>query len=91
MWSEDSINAFGKDHKFTQLLIDHTGIDPDDAFSKVPYEKGFHFVWYLDRVVGRQNFDKFIPYCEFPSVAGHFLSLPYFEPSCSAVSGPDCS
>lgn len=59
---QDSINDYGKDHKYTQLLIDHTAIDPDDAFSKVPYEKGFHMVWYLDRLVGRQNFDKFIPY-----------------------------
>lgn len=50
------------DQKFTQLLIDHTGIDPDDAFSKVAYEKGFHMVWTLDRLVGRANFDKFIPY-----------------------------
>lgn len=43
-------------------MIDHTGIDPDDAFSKVPYEKGFHMIYYLDRLVGRKNFDKFIPY-----------------------------
>lgn len=28
----------------------------------MPYEKGFHFVYYLDRLVGRENFDKFIPY-----------------------------
>jgi leukotriene-A4 hydrolase len=28
----------------------------------VPYEKGFHFVYYLDQLVGRENFDKFIPY-----------------------------
>lgn len=26
------------------------------------YEKGFHFVYYLERVVGRENFDKFIPH-----------------------------
>lgn len=28
----------------------------------MPYEKGFHFVYYLDRLVGRDNFDKFIPH-----------------------------
>lgn len=59
---QGTIDDFGKDHKYTQLLIDHKGIDPDDSFSKVPYEKGFHMIWYLDRLVGRQNFDKFIPY-----------------------------
>ncbi|KAM7193815.1 Peptidase family M1 domain containing protein [Rhypophila sp. PSN 637] len=59
---EESVDGFGKDHEFTKLLISHKGIDPDDAFSTVPYEKGFHFIWSLDRLVGRENFDKFIPY-----------------------------
>ncbi|KAH8893333.1 hypothetical protein GQ53DRAFT_745573 [Thozetella sp. PMI_491] len=59
---EEAIEEFGKDHKFTKLCISHKGIDPDDAFSTVPYEKGFHLVYFLDRLVGRENFDKFIPY-----------------------------
>ncbi|KAL1838865.1 hypothetical protein VTJ49DRAFT_2118 [Mycothermus thermophilus] len=59
---EESIEQFGKDHEYTKLCISHEGIDPDDAFSSVPYEKGFHFIYYLDRLVGRENFDKFIPY-----------------------------
>jgi len=63
-WSdlEVAVNNYGKDHEFTKLCISHKDIDPDDAFSTVPYEKGFHFVYYLDRLVGRENFDKFIPY-----------------------------
>ncbi len=28
----------------------------------MPYEKGFHMVYFLERLVGRGNFDKFIPY-----------------------------
>jgi aminopeptidase N len=59
---EDAIEEFGPDHDFTKLCINHKGIDPDDAFSTVPYEKGFHMVYYLDRLVGRGNFDQFIPY-----------------------------
>ncbi|KAK3995050.1 peptidase family M1-domain-containing protein [Cladorrhinum sp. PSN332] len=59
---EESIEEYGKDHEFTKLCISHKGIDPDDAFSTVPYEKGFHFIYYLDRLVGRENFDKFIPH-----------------------------
>ncbi|KAL0467283.1 leukotriene A-4 hydrolase [Neurospora intermedia] len=59
---EEAIKEYGEDHEFTKLCISHKGIDPDDAFSTVPYEKGFHFVWSLDRLVGRENFDKFIPY-----------------------------
>ena len=27
-------------------------MDPDDAFSKVPYEKGSTFLWYLEDLVG---------------------------------------
>lgn len=61
-YKEEAITSYGKDHEFTKLLISHKGIDPDDAFSTVPYEKGFHFVYYLDCLVGRGNFDKFIPH-----------------------------
>ncbi|KAK0720797.1 peptidase family M1-domain-containing protein [Lasiosphaeris hirsuta] len=59
---EEAVAEYGKDSEFTKLCISHKGIDPDDAFSTVPYEKGFHFVFYLDRLVGRENFDKFIPF-----------------------------
>ncbi|CAK7234162.1 Leucyl aminopeptidase yscIV [Sporothrix curviconia] len=59
---EDSIAEFGPTHDYTKLLINHDGIDPDDAFSTVPYEKGFHMVYYLEQLVGRANFDKFIPH-----------------------------
>jgi leukotriene-A4 hydrolase len=61
---EDSVSLYLEQGKpeFTQLIIDHKGIDPDDAFSTVPYEKGFHFLYYLEKLVGRDNFDKFIPH-----------------------------
>jgi leukotriene-A4 hydrolase len=28
------------------------GVDPDDVFSSVPYEKGFHLLFYLERILG---------------------------------------
>ncbi|KAI0407729.1 leukotriene A-4 hydrolase [Xylaria palmicola] len=59
---EDSVALFGADHEFTKLIINHKGVDPEDAFSSIPYEKGFHFLYYLDRLVGREHFDKFIPH-----------------------------
>ncbi|KAI2778379.1 peptidase family M1-domain-containing protein [Daldinia loculata] len=59
---EDSVALFGPDHEFTKLIINHKGVDPEDAFSTIPYEKGFHFLYYLDRLVGREHFDKFIPH-----------------------------
>lgn len=38
------------------------GKDPDDAFSSVPYEKGFNFLFHLENLVGKTKFDKFIPH-----------------------------
>ncbi|KAJ9156401.1 Leukotriene A(4) hydrolase [Pleurostoma richardsiae] len=98
---EDAIQEFGADHGFTQLCIDHKGIDPDDAFSTVPYEKGFHMVWYLDRLVGRENFDKFIPYYftkytnksldsyEFKDTFLEFFSAPEYSDLKEKIAGID--
>lgn len=62
-YSESSIEHFGKDHEYTKLIISHdNNVDPEDVYSTVAYEKGFHFIYYLERVVGRSNFDKFIPH-----------------------------
>ena len=60
--AEDAMELFGKDHEYTKLIIKHENVDPDDVYSQVAYEKGFHFLYYLDGLVGRQNFDKFIPH-----------------------------
>ena len=44
----DSIHQIGETHNFTALVPDLSGgVDPDDSFSKVPYEKGFYFLYYL--------------------------------------------
>lgn len=59
---EDAIEQFGKDHEYTKLIIKHGNVDPEDIYSTVAYEKGFHFLYYLERLVGRENFDKFIPH-----------------------------
>ncbi|KAF5007988.1 hypothetical protein FDECE_5709 [Fusarium decemcellulare] len=59
---EDAVELFGKDHEYTKLIIKHEGLDPEDVYSTVAYEKGFHFVYYLEQLVGRENFDKFIPH-----------------------------
>ncbi|KAF4636363.1 hypothetical protein G7Y89_g1744 [Cudoniella acicularis] len=59
---QDSVDHFGADHEFTKLVIGLKGIDPDDAFSSIPYEKGFHFLYYIEKLVGKPAFDKFIPH-----------------------------
>lgn len=98
---EEAIDGFGKDHEFTKLCINHKGVHPDDAFSSVAYEKGFHFVYYLDRVVGRENFDKFIPHYfkkwenksldsyEFKATFLDFFSAPEYASLKDAIAAID--
>eukprot|EP01118_Nematostelium_gracile_P019339 TRINITY_DN893_c0_g2_i1.p1 TRINITY_DN893_c0_g2~~TRINITY_DN893_c0_g2_i1.p1 ORF type:complete len:459 (-),score=99.12 TRINITY_DN893_c0_g2_i1:65-1441(-) len=57
---QNSIQQFGADHEFTKLVPNLNGMDPDDAFSSVPYEKGFNFLFYLETLVGFENFEKFL-------------------------------
>ena len=47
-----SIDIQGHDNPLTALVVDLDGVDPDDAFSVVPYEKGSTFLWYLEDTVG---------------------------------------
>lgn len=57
----DAINNYGEDHEYTKLIPDLKGKDPDDAFSSIPYEKGSTFLWYLERLIGKEKWDKFVP------------------------------
>jgi leukotriene A-4 hydrolase/aminopeptidase len=57
---EEALTRFEKHPELTCLRTHLKGIDPDDAFSNVPYEKGARFVVMLERAVGVQAFDAFI-------------------------------
>ncbi len=46
--------------ELTRLRTQLAGIDPDDAFSAVPYEKGFLFLKTLEAAVGQEAFDRFL-------------------------------
>jgi leukotriene-A4 hydrolase len=46
--------------ELTHLRTHLQGIDPDDAFSEVPYDKGCLFLMAIEAVVGRERFDLFI-------------------------------
>lgn len=59
---EQSIEQFGKEHPYTQLVIDLKGQDPDDAFSSIPYEKGFHALYQFELLLGKDKWDTFIPH-----------------------------
>ena len=46
--------------ELTKLRTQLTGIDPDDAFSQVPYEKGYLFLKALEAAAGREAFDRLL-------------------------------
>ncbi|XP_062212837.1 leucine aminopeptidase [Phragmites australis] len=54
------MERFKDNMEFTKLKPNMVGIDPDDVYSQVPYEKGFQFLWRIEREVGRPAFDEFI-------------------------------
>lgn len=57
---DDSLARFREQPALTQLRLQLQDIDPDDAFSSIPYEKGARFVVALERAVGRARFDDFM-------------------------------
>ena len=59
---QDSVAQFRETHEFTQLVVDLKGKDPDDAFSSIPYGKGYTFLSYLESQVGEDKWNKFIPH-----------------------------
>ncbi|CAH0695979.1 unnamed protein product [Spodoptera exigua] len=57
----EAVSVFGASSPLTNLVVDLNGIHPDDAFSRVPYEKGSLFLRYLeDQVGGPEVFDDFL-------------------------------
>jgi leukotriene-A4 hydrolase len=50
---KQSVDGYGDDHDFTRLLPNLAGgIDPDDAFSSIPYEKGCSLLFHLEQTCG---------------------------------------
>ncbi|MBK9795492.1 MAG: M1 family metallopeptidase [Holophagaceae bacterium] len=57
---EDSLERFKDQPELTVLRMHLEGIDPDDAFSSIPYEKGARLVAALEQEVGEERFLRFI-------------------------------
>ncbi|CAK9142952.1 unnamed protein product [Ilex paraguariensis] len=66
------MERFKDNMAITKLKTNQEGIDPDDVFSRVPYEKGFQFLWRIEIQIGRPAFDeflkKYIATCKFKSI-----------------------
>ena len=54
---QKAFEQFEKHPGLTRLRTHLAGIDPDDAFSAVPYEKGFLFLKTLEAAAGQEAFD----------------------------------
>ncbi|KAJ1936736.1 Leucyl aminopeptidase yscIV, partial [Kickxella alabastrina] len=51
----ESVEFYGKDSPLTALVPKLDGVDPDDAYSTVPYDKGAHLLYYLELILGGPN------------------------------------
>lgn len=56
----EAIERFHDRPHLSKLRCDLTGVDPDDAYSSVPYEKGYLFLRRLEELAGRPAFDRFL-------------------------------
>lgn len=56
----EDMRVFGFESDATKLNFSQKGIDPDEVFSTIPYEKGCSFLSVIENVVGRDRFDVFI-------------------------------
>jgi hypothetical protein len=57
---EKAVERFVDRPELTLLRTHYEGIDPDDAYSEVPYEKGYLFLRTLEEAVGKKKFDPFV-------------------------------
>jgi leukotriene-A4 hydrolase len=57
---ERAVERFKDQPGLTKLRCDLRGVDPDDAFSDVPYEKGYLYLRAIEEAVGRPAFDAFL-------------------------------
>lgn len=55
-----SMEGYGYTNSFSSLTPNAGNANPDDAFSEVPYEKGFQLVAYLESLVGDENMKEWL-------------------------------
>src|SRR2546426_12174049 len=58
--SQVTLERFAARPQLTCLRTDLRGIDPDEAYSSVPYEKGYLLLRKLEETVGRPAWDAFL-------------------------------
>jgi len=56
----NALRRFEARPQLTRLRNDLAGVDPDEAYSSVPYEKGYLLLRHLEETVGRTRWDSFL-------------------------------
>ena len=56
---EEALDYLGRDSNATCLRPNLDNINPDDIYSDIPYEKGYNFMLYVEKNVGREIMDAF--------------------------------
>ncbi|KAH7729607.1 leukotriene A-4 hydrolase [Aphelenchoides avenae] len=55
------LETFHPQHEYTKLIPNLKGVDPDDAFSTIPYEKGSALLLHIEQQLGSNElFEKFL-------------------------------
>jgi len=57
---EAAVKRFAARPELTRLRTHLQGIDPDESFSEIPYEKGFFFLRSIEQETGRIAFTRFL-------------------------------
>jgi aminopeptidase N len=57
---EEAVDDFNERPELTRLRTHLRGVDPDEAYSTIPYEKGYLLFRALEAAVGREVFDRFL-------------------------------
>jgi len=58
LWQD--MNTYGLDNTYSSIHPILEGDSPDNAFSNVPYEKGFQLLTYLESLIGEDLFQNFL-------------------------------
>jgi leukotriene-A4 hydrolase len=54
------VTDMGDTNADTRLHLNMNNRDPEDAFTNIPYEKGAHLLWLIEKKLGRKAFDQFM-------------------------------
>lgn len=77
---KEDIIKFGQSKSFTSLRPYLVGRHPDDAFSEIPYEKGFNFLYYLEGLVNEKSeIDLFRKFLREYFTKYKYLSIDYYD------------